>query len=78
MRRGSRAALSACQTVNSRVVPRRGHFDENLALGALRKKELIVDLKQPVTFALWAFGIFVFAIVARIGWEIGGRLLAVL
>lgn len=32
------------------------------------------DLKSPSTFALWAFGVLVLATVARVGWEIGGRL----
>lgn len=30
--------------------------------------------KEPVSFLLWTIAILAFALVARIGWEIGGRL----
>lgn len=33
-----------------------------------------MDIKSPANFALWALGVFVFAIIARVGWEFGGRL----
>lgn len=32
------------------------------------------DLKTPAGFLLWTLGVLVLAIVARIGWELGGRL----
>lgn len=35
------------------------------------------DLKSPANFAIWTLGVLVFSLVARIGWEIGGRLWSV-
>jgi len=32
------------------------------------------DLKTPVGFIAWTVGVLALALVARIGWEIGGRL----
>jgi len=36
------------------------------------------DLKTPVGFFMWTLGVLAFALVARVGWEIGGRLWAFL
>jgi len=36
------------------------------------------ELKTPVHFLLWTVGVLVLALVARIGWEIGGRIWAFL
>lgn len=35
------------------------------------------DWGTPVAFLLWVAGVLVFACVARVGWHIGERLLAV-
>jgi len=33
-----------------------------------------LDLKQPASFLLWSVAVLVFAVIARLGWELGGRL----
>jgi len=33
-----------------------------------------LDMKQPVSFLVWTVAILCFALVARIGWEVGGKL----
>lgn len=35
-------------------------------------------MKTPVGFLLWTLGVVVFALVARLGWELGGRVWAFL
>jgi hypothetical protein len=37
-----------------------------------------IDVKQPATFAIWCFAVTLWAILARIGWELGGRIWAFL
>lgn len=32
------------------------------------------DTKTPVGFLIWTLGVLAFSAVARIGWELGGRL----
>lgn len=32
-----------------------------------------IDYKQPVNFLLWTLAVLAFGIVARLGWEIGGK-----
>ena len=32
------------------------------------------DLKTPVGFLAWTIGVPAFSLVARIGWEIGGKI----
>lgn len=35
------------------------------------------ELKSPAGFAVWAFGVFVFATIACLGWHFGDRIWAV-
>jgi hypothetical protein len=36
------------------------------------------EMKTPVWFLIWAVCVLAYALVARIGWEIGGRIWAFL
>lgn len=36
------------------------------------------DSKSPVQFLIWTIAVLAWALVARVGWEIGGRVWALL
>ena len=35
-----------------------------------------LDMKQPASFLLWTVAVFVFAVVASIGWQFGEKIYA--